>query len=214
MFRSWLTCLVLTLPTLCEALRARDWLAAAPRSEHADEAELAAAALPQGSLRVPIPIQNPGAETGFLNGWSFTPNIWFIYSGIKRSGNYSFVTIDFATRQQTIDLLAAGFTAAELDRSPRLEVRDHIRAFVASEIENYYILTIELLDASNAVLATATGSLTSPEIPAQWKEFVLALSGYPSGARKLRITENVLGALTGVFVDDFSATFLMRKRKL
>ncbi len=214
MFRSWLVWLGLALPALSEAWHARLSTVDAPRSEHAGEADLAAAALPQGSLRVPIPIQNPGAETGNLIGWSPTPFVWFPSTQLKRSGNWSAKNIDHGSRGQVIDLIAAGFTPAELDRSPALEVRDHVRAFIPDPTSYYYLMHVELLDASGAVLAMTYKELLSAEITAQWKECALSLSGYPSGVRMLRITETVTGFPMGVHLDDISATFLLRKRKL
>ncbi|KAF5417833.1 MAG: hypothetical protein C5S38_00805 [Candidatus Methanophagaceae archaeon] len=75
-------------------------------------------------------LENPGAETGDMSGWTIIPEdpgvgeTW----GVRDSGytgNHSFSTsYKWCKRSQEIDLLAKGYTEAQLDAVPTINVEE------------------------------------------------------------------------------------------
>jgi hypothetical protein len=65
---------------------------------------------------------NPGFESGF-NNWTIANggSGWALWDGgHNESAKYTVSSFAWCTKKQEVDLLAAGFTAAELDNNPIL----------------------------------------------------------------------------------------------
>jgi hypothetical protein len=98
---------------------------------------------------------NPGAETADLSGWTLDlqgGGGWSAtFDDIAHSGTHSFQTsFGLDTRHQTVDLLAAGFTAEFLDAAPAIVFSDWVAA--RFDCGARYFVRYELLDANMQVI--------------------------------------------------------------
>jgi hypothetical protein len=138
-------------------------------------------------------VRNPGAETSDLSNWTITGGAWSAtYDSRVHSGRRSFATTSsLGTRTQTIDLVTAGYPATLLDTIPTIIVGD----WVASRADQgaRYFVQFDLLDASQAVLATWSHGTSAAliQIPANTPYFqeTNTFTGYPAGVRFIKITE-------------------------
>ena len=140
---------------------------------------------------------NPSAEAGNLSGWNVTlsgGNGW--QAGVGDPPLHLFGAMMFftsyapSTKRQTIDLVAAGYSAAELDASPPIRAREWRHGGGYTTGDKYW-LTIEVRDANNAVLASYTqGTPQSPLITQNaWQLAETTFAGYPAGARFVTFTD-------------------------
>lgn len=138
-------------------------------------------------------LTNPGAESDYDgwtkiddgNGWS-TTTVGLDLAATPRSGNKIWVSSYYnCTLIQTIDLLAAGFTASQLDASPNINAG----VFVATNDLTGGIATIklELLDANDDVLSThyVCNNINIPT-NTSWTEKSVLVSSYGAGVRKIK----------------------------
>jgi hypothetical protein len=142
-------------------------------------------------------LTNPGAETGNLSGWTTILNGgsgWAV-TGTGYQGAYSFVTsYAWDTRSQEIDLLAAGFTAEELDHAPQVTIGEWVKGYECNggcnPADKYYI-RVELRNASHASIAAwNVGSSASPMIATStWAEQTHTFAGYSSGLRYIYLED-------------------------
>ena len=140
-------------------------------------------------------LTNPGAEDGFT-GWTITQNGgsgWLAgthptpVSG-TRLWNTSYA---WCTMHQTVDLLAAGYSASLLDAAPEIRASVYVgwgHGGIGSTPTGYYEVRAELLDAADAVVASWTTGETAIVFPKPWFEVSHSFAGYPAGARKVRLT--------------------------
>lgn len=163
------------------------------------------------SLKVPIPIRNRGAESGALDGWDFDPSGWAIHSP-GHSGQRSFRVTHTDVpvhRSQRIDLVAAGFSAAELDRGPTLEAS----AFLLGNpllTGNLYELSVTFEDATGNVLDS--GSVTrGPQIGLFWQRVQLERP-VPPGTRVLVLAERAHTSFI-LLIDDARASMAPCRRR-
>ena len=138
-------------------------------------------------------LNNPGAENEYEgwtkinggNGWS-TTTVGVDLIGVPRTGNKLWTSSYFdCTLIQTIDLLAAGFTASQLDASPNIKAG----AYVATNEYTgaYTTIKLELLDANDAILSThyVCNELRIP-LNTAWTEKSLIVSNYGVDVRKIK----------------------------
>ncbi len=197
----------------------------------------AAAALADGPFNTNL-LVNPGAEAGDLSGWTLTADMggdascsptfigWapigldlpcptWNFNG-ARSGNYCFGTSWwYETRNQPLDLLALGFSPAELDAAPQVQFSEWIRS--RPDQGAFYFVRFELLDsAQNVITAWEHGTPDDPvnwiQLPpgADWLEESQSFSGYGAGLRYLKFLDggtDVAGwaGWYGAHFDDASA---------
>jgi len=136
-------------------------------------------------------LNNSGAESGSLAGWSVLSNGGDGWSagldGGAHSGSRDFTTsYAWDVRSQTVDLLGAGFTAAQLDAQPAITCGEWFSAPAGGK----YFLNVELLGASgdtaNPIASFMVGSQSSPQVlnnNTDWFEVANTFSDYGTGVR-------------------------------
>lgn len=139
-------------------------------------------------------IVNPNGDTGDLSGWTITGNGgngWFVNRGadVTRDHDNGFSTsYSWATREQTIDLIAQGFSAEFLDAQPPLIVSEIFERVYCAD--NFF-LTVELLDANRNVLRTwSSGERRHQDTTCDYsgyrEQISMELSHYGAGVRFIR----------------------------
>ncbi len=130
-------------------------------------------------------VTNPGFETGDTTGW--TTNSWAASSGDPAIGGVfgthsAFSSYSSDTISQRVDLLAAGYTAAQLDASPAIAVRQWYHGGGYNTADHYQ-LVVQLLDQSGVVIATYdSGQLTTN---GNWSADAHSFTAYPAGVRAI-----------------------------
>ena len=124
---------------------------------------------------------NGDASDG-LNGWTITQNGG---NGWNTTPSNRFITsYNLCVKEQTIDLLAAGYTASGLDKSPNITVSEDYQG-TWPNYSDLYFLNVELLDASNTVLASFnSGNITCTSA---LQTISHTFSNYPTGVRYIRV---------------------------
>jgi hypothetical protein len=133
--------------------------------------------LPPPSLLV-----NGDGSLGTMAGWTILENGgdgWAVIDGVFRT------SFGWDRRSQTIDLVASGFSTAELDASPPIAVSERFSAVDVDGADPYY-LRVELRRGDNSVIAAFTrGTPAAPltvAIGASVTESFV-FSGYGPGLR-------------------------------
>ena len=132
---------------------------------------------------------NPDAELGLVD-WNFstgTGTDWVIQG--SSFGSSSFVSsYNWSTKNQTIDLIAKGFSPAYLDTEPLLFVKEMYIGHTVNFNDQYYF-HVELRDASGTVLASFDdGSQSNPLIAdTAWKTSSHIFSAYGPGLRTIYV---------------------------
>lgn len=148
-------------------------------------------------------LANPSAETGDLSGWTIIANGgsgWSaIYGGTVLSGGldgmYVFATDHaWCRRSQTIDLLAAGYSAAQLDAAPAVTARQWFRGY-STRFNPVYddtaYMRVELRNASGQAIAVYdSGEFTTS---AAWEQKGATFTGYGAGLRYIYWEDGGLG---------------------
>ena len=121
---------------------------------------------------------NPGAETGDMTGWNIISNGgngWKIDTGGGKEGTKSFATsYGWCKRYQEIDLLAKGYSAAQLDAAPTIDIGEWFAGFGAVWMydyahEDYAYLKVELRDANhNAISSYDSGTFQCLDNNGKW----------------------------------------------
>lgn len=134
-------------------------------------------------------VTNPGGEMGDLSGWTILQsggNGWAAAVGdpaIHLFGQMVFITsYGLDSRSQLIDLTTLGYTQAELDAVPPINVREWFRGGGYTVSDSYY-LKVELRDAANAVLASLNQGATSTTTNGTWQVSASTFTGYGPGLR-------------------------------
>jgi hypothetical protein len=131
---------------------------------------------------------NSTTNSSNMNGWSVTANGG---SGWAVGGGVFYTSYQWDVRTQTIDLLAAGFSAAVLDAAPDIRVGVNINAYWGGQ----YFINCQIQDASHNALATySVGSQSSPitlgsSLNWDFTWVGSVLSNYNSGARYIVYTD-------------------------
>ncbi len=151
-------------------------------------------------LPTPLPFVNPGAETGDMTGWNIIFNGvdgWLATTDTPHQGSYSFITsygTAWNTREQEIDLLAAGYSAAYLDSAPTLTAGEWIRGNdcggTCSAADPYFLI-VELHDAAhNPIASWNMGTNWAPVYAtAIWTEQAHTFTDYGPGLRYLYLED-------------------------
>jgi len=142
-------------------------------------------------------LANPGGETGDMSGWTVIGNGgngWTTASSADvHGGSYEFATsYGTCSRSQTIDLVAAGFSSAELDAAPDVVVSEWFRE--RYEGPDAYAITVELRNASSGVIDswTQSGSTTGGATydDDTWFELGHTFTAYGSGLRYVHFEDS------------------------
>ncbi len=145
-------------------------------------------------------VVNGSGQSALATGWTVTNggSGWGWSTGGGADEIPGFFTTSYAQcrRSQTINLLATGATAAELDQSHDIIFSE----FVSSDrtnagVDTFYI-RVELRDASNAVLASWTqGTQAAPiATPTAWTQYKYVFADYPAGVRSIYIEDGGMDA--------------------
>ncbi|MEC8052881.1 MAG: DUF4215 domain-containing protein, partial [Myxococcota bacterium] len=136
-------------------------------------------------------VVNGSGELASLDGWTITQdggNGWTYNSGNSVDaipGEFA-TSYSWAFREQVVDLLAMGYTAAELDTQPAITVGEYYRAIFNNN--DLYTLTVELRDAGGAVIASfETGTITATTSAWTWAGTTFA--DYGEGVRQIYIRD-------------------------
>lgn len=143
-------------------------------------------------------LTNPGAETGDMSGWTIKPEkpdhgeTW----GVRDSGyegNHSFSTsYKWCKRSQEIDLLAKGYSEAQLDAVPTINVEEWFAGYGSvwddpDHHRDYCYLNVELRDRYHHAIASYDSGMfqTSPGSGwfGPWEQRSHIFTGYGSGLR-------------------------------
>jgi len=143
-------------------------------------------------------LENPGAETGDMSGWTIKPEdpeigeTWGVRDG-GYEGNHSFSTsYRWCKRSQEIDLLAKGYTEAQLDAVPTISAEEWFAGYGSvwdnkSHHRDYCYLNVELRDRYHHAIASYDSGVfqTSPGSGwfGPWEQRSHIFSGYGSGLR-------------------------------
>ena len=137
-------------------------------------------------------LENPGAETGDMSGWTIIPEdpeigeTWGVRDG-GYEGNHSFSTsYRWCKRSQEIDLLAKGYTEAQLDSASTVKVGEWF-----GQANQYcggmYYLNVELRDEDHNVIAYWNSGVHNTTWrgngAASWDQLSHDFSGYGPGLR-------------------------------
>ncbi|MBI5489132.1 MAG: hypothetical protein HY905_17485 [Deltaproteobacteria bacterium] len=169
-------------------------------------------------------LRNASGEDGgtgsAIPGWSVDVNGgsgWTVEGGADRAPNergyHRFVaSFDWDIKHQDVELQAAGFSLAQLDRRPDIRVGEWVRRRwdgVPGATTDLYFIVVELRDAAGAAVARwDRGSRVAPaRTPADdsWREESHLFSGYPSAPRTVHFTDG--GKDTEGWVGPFGAWF-------
>ena len=172
------------------------------------------AAIPQGNL-----IVNGSGASPLATGWTVIANGgsgWAQNGGGGYDATPGFFITSYVQcrRSQTIDLLALGATAEELDTAPVIRVSEAISSYLQGTADKYYI-KVELRDASNAVLAVWNqGTQTAPlTAPSSWTVFSAEFKNYGPGVRYIYFEDGGIdsgywGGYYGTYHDAASVQFI------
>lgn len=140
-------------------------------------------------------LQNGDASADF-SGWNILENGgngWAIEDGPAKScpgttSQHNFVTSYlWCKKAQTIDLIANGFTAAQLDEAPLITVADWISS--RSDCNGIYRMYIELRDTNNQAIARFdSGEVIAPSTPDwvyKWERIAHQFTDYGKGVRSV-----------------------------
>jgi hypothetical protein len=133
-------------------------------------------------------LTNPGAESNY-DGWTATSNGdgWGI-DGSSLNGSACWASsYNSSTMTQTIDLLAKGYTEADLDAAPVISAGIYVRT--NSYSGGTISITVELLNSSGVVVYTqkiADNVLIDKNL--DWSLKNSYITNYGSGVRKIRFT--------------------------
>ncbi len=132
---------------------------------------------------------NGGAETGALSGWSIITvsgsDGWTIRGGGAEGARSFLTSYNWCKRSQTVDLGAAGFSAAEMDSIPPIAVSESYQGSWPNYADSYYLLarlsspSATLSEYNSGVLKAGTG----------WQQAETAFTDYPVGVRSIYVED-------------------------
>ncbi|MFT6098593.1 MAG: hypothetical protein ACJAYF_001135 [Arenicella sp.] len=136
-------------------------------------------------------LDNPNAEAGNMTGWTILEdggNGWRAVTNANTSLNGFQTSHRWAKREQIVNLMDMGFSAAILDKAPPILISE---AFGKRFCADQYFLDIELLGANQQVLKTWSSGVREHEnTVCEWRayqEFLeQKLSNYGAGVRYIR----------------------------
>ena len=154
-----------------------------------------------------IPLTNPSAETGTFTGWTATTggDPWTIVNGFAHTGSKSFVSsyLD-GTLNVVVDLIAAGYTAEQLDAAPEVTAGVWVAGYDnGSGTDDHYDFELELQGAGHG--AIITHSFGDQRTTSTWTQISRTLSGYGPGLRYIAITAT--GRSSAFWAGNYGAAF-------
>jgi hypothetical protein len=136
-------------------------------------------------------LANAYGQDGNMSGWTVEANGgngWHVatdYGGVMPGCTNAFITsYGWDVRSQTVDLLAAGYSAAQLDAEPTIVVTDWVRGYF--NFPDPYFINVQLLDASHGLVSEwSYGTQASPKSisTSTWTEVTTNLTHYGAGVR-------------------------------
>lgn len=136
-------------------------------------------------------LSNPSAASGATAGWEIIGaggDGWNTAGQAADGDGASFITsYGWCTRSQSIDLLAAGYSEAFLDRSPPLLAREWFKGFTPNDAADLYFIRVELRGVDGAVLDSwEVGSEANPAVAdVAWQMESHLFENYPAGVRQV-----------------------------
>lgn len=151
-----------------------------------------------GPLPAPAPyganlLLNPGCEAGDLSGWDIGASGgdgWAAIAGGGRGGFECGTSYGLSLRSQDVDLLALGFTEAQLDAEPEVHVSEWFREIcLTGDTWRFEVLlrdgagaTIASWQSSGLTAAAGSGCDYSDDL---WFELAHVFTGYGPGLRSV-----------------------------
>jgi hypothetical protein len=166
---------------------------------------------------IEVALANPDAETGDVSGWT-TTGTWEAGTAegtitAPHAGSFYFSATggtDPAILEQTVDLVAQGFTAAELDADATFDAG----IWAASEYQSDTgELKLQFLDAADADVGPGFTTGEFGPNDGTWVEQTLT-GDVPAGARQVRVqllAHNHFGSNTTYGFDDLSLSLSVRR---
>jgi hypothetical protein len=136
-------------------------------------------------------LTNPGGEAGDLGGWTVSTGTgasWTVGPGdpaITLFGSARFTgSYNWSTRSQVLDLIALGYTQAELDAQPPITVRDWYRGG-GYNVTDKFGMTVVLQNEARTAIATYTNGTQAAPLTANdtWQLATQTFTGYGTGLR-------------------------------
>jgi len=136
---------------------------------------------------------NPGVNVDTA-GWNVTSNLGSGFMHLPTSGYDGTGAIQagyYTEYSQVIDLVAAGYTIADLDEAPVVRYADWIKGSGPDSMD-LYKFEVTLLDVNDNIIAThaSSGYLTTNGV--NWSQNTHSFVNYGPGLRKVRV--NRIGA--------------------
>jgi hypothetical protein len=152
----------------------------------------AAEALPTGNLLANGSGQSPMPNSWSViaaggNGWGYSAG-----GGFDQTPGFFITSYAWCRRSQTIDLIAAGATADELDKQPLIRVGEAVSSYAGNGGGNdRYYIRVELLNAARQVIvAWNAGTFAAPlTATAAWVEHQHEFENYGPGVRFIRFED-------------------------
>jgi hypothetical protein len=170
-------------------------------------------AFPAGAVTSANLLANGGAEAGDFTGWTqdVTGEPWTVSGADAQEGANSFLSGNrTSTLFQMVDLLALGYTEAQLDSITGILLSGWVKEYDDAGEDDAYDFGLQMLGAGFGAMAIT--SLSDPHVaPSDWTERLLGLGSYGAGMRHiLVILQTSDGARTagnhGAMFDNFVLT--------
>jgi len=130
-------------------------------------------------------IYTSGYDANSLVGWDIDENGgdgWRVAASAY--GNLFQTSYNTCIKSQTLDLLAMGYTATELDNQPRISCFEFTLGYSnGGTVADAYTMNIELLDANMNIIYSVDSTLTCT---AEWQQMQLVLEKYGEGVRYIK----------------------------
>lgn len=158
-------------------------------------------------------LTNGTYESSATTGWTTTNGgDGFALESDGHSGAKSLAgSYDWGSQTQTIDLVAAGYSTADLDAAPSIVVSEWYKTCSVSN--DYYYYKAELLNGALGVITSfSLGSQAAPiTTTTSWQQVTNTFSGYGAGVRYVKITHGSKDAefwagQYGALIDDSEVT--------
>lgn len=130
-------------------------------------------------------VYTSGYDANSLAGWDIDANGgdgWYIRS--TGFGNLFQTSYNTCTKSQTLDLMAMGYTEAELDDQPRISCYEFALGFSGGGTSaDEYTMQIDLLDENMDVVYSVDSTIICTE---EWVQMQLFLEKYGTGVRYIK----------------------------
>lgn len=135
-------------------------------------------------------LQNGSGASPVTTGWTILANGgsgWnqLLTQGYDATPGHFRTSYGWCRRSQTIDLLAAGYTAQELDAQPRIRVGEAISSWMNNNIADSFYIKVELRDVNQNIIASWNrGTFAAPlQATTEWVLHQHDFTNYGPGVR-------------------------------